>query len=204
EEEVAMLKKGKTFGTEIYGEVTPHHLFLTASHRERSERDNALLRMKPELKNDKDREALWKALAEGIIDTVGTDHAPHTLEEKFSKTTFGVPGIENSLELMLKGVSEKKISMERLIEVMCSNPARIFNISKKGKIEIGYYGDFVILDMENHTPFRDEEVISKCGWTPFHGIERGGKVETTILRGNIIYNRGVFSSELLGNSVQFS
>ncbi|MGL4403250.1 MAG: dihydroorotase [Fusobacteriaceae bacterium] len=203
EEEVIMLKKGKLSGLEIYGEVTPHHLFLTASDREHSERDNFLLRMKPELKNSKDCGALWRALAEGIIDTVGTDHAPHTLEEKFSKTTFGIPGIENSLELMLKGVSEGKISMERLIEVMCSNPARIFNISKKGKIEIGYHGDFVILDMENHTPFRDEEVISKCGWTPFHGIERGGKVETTILRGNIVYNRGFFSSELLGNPVQF-
>lgn len=204
EEEILMLKQGKLSGLEIYGEVTPHHLFLTASDRDRSERDNFLLRMKPELKNSKDCDALWKALAEGIIDTVGTDHAPHTLEEKFSKTTFGIPGVENSLELMLKGVSQGKISMERLIQVMCSNPAKIFNIPKKGKIEVGYHGDFVVLNMEDHSPFRDEEVISKCGWTPYHGMERGGRVETTILRGNIVYNKGVFSSELLGDMIKFS
>lgn len=204
ESEVDMLKKAKAKGIKVYGEVTPHHLFLTASDRDRSERDSTLLRMKPELKSSKDCDALWKALAEGIIDTVGTDHAPHTLEEKFSKTTFGIPGVENSLELMLKGVSQGKISMERLIQVMCSNPAKIFNISKKGKIEVGYHGDFVILNMEDHSPFRDEDVISKCGWTPYHGIERGGRVEATILRGNLVYNKGNFSSELLGDLIQFS
>ncbi|MGL6098093.1 MAG: dihydroorotase [Fusobacteriaceae bacterium] len=203
EQDVTILKKAKLSGLKIYGEVTPHHLFLTDSHRKISERENSLLRMKPELKSSRDCDALWKAISEGVIDTVGTDHAPHTLEEKFSKTTFGIPGIENSLELMLKGVSEKKITMEKLIEIMSSNPAEIFNISKKGKIEIGYHGDFVILDMDNPSLFRDEDIVSKCGWTPYHNIKSGGKVETTILRGNIIYNRGVFSSNLLGQMVEF-
>ena len=151
-----------------------------------------LLRMKPELKTKEDNEELWKGLADGTIDAIGTDHAPHLIEEKLAKLTFGIPGVENSLEMMLKGVDEGKISMERLIEVMCTRPAEIFNIKNKGKIEVGYDADLVIIDRDDKSEIKNDKVITKANWTPYEKFNRGGRVITTILRGQIIYSNKEF------------
>ena len=159
--------------------------------------------MKPELKSSDDNECLWKALNNGIIDTVGTDHAPHLLSEKMEKTTFGIPGVEHSLEMMLRGLKEGKISMKRLIEVMSENPAKIFNIKNKGKIEVGYDADFVELDMEKERIIERKEVVSKCGWSPYEGLKTGGTVLTTIVRGEIVYKNGNFKNKI-GREVEFN
>lgn len=203
-EEVEILKAAKKEGVKVYGEVTPHHLMLNENDRESSDRNRMLLRMKPELKTSADNEYLWKALADGIIDTVGTDHAPHTLEDKSSKVTFGIPGVENSLEMMLKGYKAGKITLHRMIQVMSENPAEIFNIRGKGKIAEGFDGDLILLDLKDSSLIKDEDSISKCGWSPYHGIEKSGTVETTILRGNIIYNKGIFSTPLIGEEIKYS
>lgn len=185
--EAKMLREAKAKGLKVFGEVTPHHLFLNVDDVNVNEESHMLLRMKPELKTKEDNEALWEALADGTIDTIGTDHAPHLKEEKLAKLTFGIPGVENSLEMMLKGVDEGKISMARLIEVMCTKPAEIFKIENKGKIAVGYDADLVIIDRDDKSLIKDDDVISKASWTPYEKFNRGGRVVTTILRGQIIY-----------------
>lgn len=193
--EVEKLRAAKKEGLKIYGEVAPHHLFLDSSMA------NSLLIMKPELKSKEDNEALWLGIEDGTIDTIGTDHAPHTLEEKNSKTTYGIPGVENSLEMMLKELN-KKIDMKTLQKVMSENPAKIFGIAGKGKIEVGYDADLVVVDLNNKEIIKNEDVISKCAWTPYSGIVGGGKVLLTMVRGHIVYDGKNFI-EKIGEGVNY-
>ena len=158
--------------------------------------------MKPELKEKSDNDALWAALADGTLDTIGTDHAPHLIEEKLAKLTFGVPSVENSLEMMLNGVKDGKITLKRLIEVMCNKPADIFKIKNKGNIAAGYDGDLVIIDITDNSPVKDDKVITKAGWTPYENCNKGGKVLTTILRGQVVYSNGKFNG-LYGREVKY-
>lgn len=201
--EVVQLANAKKEGLKIFGEVTPHHLFLNKDDVVKNERSNLLLRMKPELKEKSDNEALWKGLADGIIDTIGSDHAPHLISEKLEKTTFGVPSIEHSLEMMLNGIKENRISFKRLTEVMSKNPAQIMKIKNKGQIKVGYDGDLVIIDILDNSPISQDKIISKSGWTPYETKNRGGKVITTILRGNIVYSNGNFSKNRIGVEVKY-
>ncbi|WP_177163851.1 dihydroorotase family protein [uncultured Fusobacterium sp.] len=200
--EIELLKQAKAEGVKVFGEVTPHHLFLNVEDVNATERSKMLLRMKPELKERSDNEALWKALADGTLDSIGTDHAPHLIEEKLAKLTYGVPSVENSLEMMLNGVKENRITFERLIEVMCKNPAKIFKIKNKGDIAVGYDGDLVIVDINDNSPIKDDKVITKANWTPFENCNRGGRVLTTILRGEIVYNKGNFNG-IYGREVKY-
>ena len=200
--EIELLRKAKAEGVKVFGEVTPHHLFLNVDDINATERSKMLLRMKPELKEKSDNEALWKALADGTLDSIGTDHAPHLIEEKLAKLTYGVPSVENSLEMMLNGVKENRITFERLIEVMCKNPAKIFKIKNKGDIAVGYDGDLVIVDINDNSPIKDDKVITKANWTPFENCNRGGRVLTTILRGEIVYNKGNFNG-IHGREVKY-
>lgn len=200
--EIELLKQAKAEGVKVFGEVTPHHLFLNVDDVNATERSKMLLRMKPELKERSDNEALWKALADGTLDSIGTDHAPHLIEEKLAKLTYGVPSVENSLEMMLNGVKENRITFERLIEVMCKNPAKIFKIKNKGDIVVGYDGDLVIVDINDNSPIKDDKVITKANWTPFENCNRGGRVLTTILRGEIVYNKGNFNG-IHGREVKY-
>ena len=195
EKELEYIREAKEIGIEVYGEVTPHHLFLNEEDREQTEETKLFLRTKPELKTKKDNEALWKALQYGILDTIGTDHAPHLLEEKKAKLTFGMPSVEHSLEMMWKGVEEGKITLPRLQEVMCENPANIFGLKTKGKIAVGYDADFVIVDEKDHSEIQQEEIISKAAWSPYVGQKRGCKVLTTVLRGEIMYHEGIFGKK---------
>lgn len=200
--EIELLKQAKAEGVKVFGEVTPHHLFLNVEDVNATERSKMLLRMKPELKEKSDNEALWKALADGTLDSVGTDHAPHLIEEKLAKLTYGVPSVENSLEMMLNGVKENRITFERLIEVMCKNPAKIFKIKNKGDIAVGYDGDLVFIDINDNSPIKDDKVITKANWTPYENCNRGGRVLTTILRGEIVYNKGNFNG-IHGREVKY-
>ena len=191
-EDVQYVREAKKKGLKVYGEVTPHHLFLNISDVEK----NPLLRMKPELKTKEDNEALWEGVLDGTIDTIGTDHAPHRIEEKKAKLTFGIPGAENSLEMMLKAVRCDKISLEKLMKIMSENTAEIFGLKNKGKIAAGYDADLVIVDMTTEEIISQENVISKCGWTPYEGFEKGGKILTTIVRGNVVFNDGKFINKI--------
>lgn len=185
--EIDSLKKAKDSGMKIYGEATLHHLFLNTS--DINEKNKMLLRMKPELKEKSDNEALWKAIKDKTIDTIGTDHAPHLLTEKLEKLTFGIPSIEHSLELMLKKVKDSTIDFKLLTKIMSENSSKIFGIKNKGILKEGYDADFVIIDLNDESEIIEKEIITKSAWSPYIGFKIGGRVLMTILRGNIVYKK---------------
>lgn len=175
----------------IFAEVTPHHLFLNEEIRESSERNKMLLRMKPELRKKSDNEFLWKAINEGCIDTIGTDHAPHLIEEKMEKVTFGMPGVETSLALILTAYNEGKIKLPVIQKLMCENPAEIMKIVRRGKLKEGYYADVIVVDTEKEwIAGVDDTLESKCGWTPYENWKLKGKNIMTIVNGEIVYEKG--------------
>ena len=171
----------------VYVEVTPHHLFLDSGMRKDSHEKDQLYRMKPELKSAKDREYLWKSLNNGNIDTIGTDHAPHLKSEKLEKLIFGMPGVETSLALMLTACNEGKISLTKIQELMCENPAKIFKLTGKGQLKEGFDADIIIIDIEKEWTVTKEGLLSKCGWSPYEGWKLKGKNEITIVNGIVVF-----------------
>lgn len=192
ESEINSLKKAKDSGMIIYGEATPHHLFLNTEDVNKNDKNKMLLRMKPELREKSDNKALWNAILDGTIDTIGTDHAPHLLSEKLEKLTFGIPSIEHSLELMLKKVKDSTINIKLLTKIMSENIAKIFGIRSKGVLKEGFDADFVVVDLNDESIIEEKDIITKASWSPYVGFKRGAKVITTIVRGNVVYNNGKF------------
>ena len=203
ESEINSLKKAKDSGMIIYGEATPHHLFLNIEDVNKNDKNKMLLRMKPELREKKDNEALWKAILDGTIDTIGTDHAPHLISEKMEKLTFGIPSVEHSLELMLKKVNDNTIDLQLLTKIMTENTAKIFDIKNKGLLQENYDADFVIIDLNDNSEIEEKDIITKAAWSPYLGFKRGGKVLTTIVRGNIVYNNCIFSDKIIGKEISY-
>ena len=189
----------------IFAEVTPHHLFLNEKIRESNERNKMLLRMKPELRKKSDNEFLWKAINEGCIDTIGTDHAPHLIEEKMEKVTFGMPGVETSLALMLTAYNEGKIKLPVIQKLMCENPAEIMKIVRRGKLKEGYYADVIVVDTEKEwIAGVDDTLESKCGWTPYENWKLKGKNIMTIVNGEIVYEKGKINENAKkGKAIEF-
>ena len=201
-------KKDSSLNNEIhpiYAEVTPHHLFLNEEIRESGERNKMLLRMKPELRKKSDNEFLWKAINEGFVDTIGTDHAPHLIEEKLEKVTFGMPGVETSLALMLNAYNEGRIKLSAIQKLMCENPAKIMKIAGRGKLKEGYYADVIVVDTEKEwIAGVDDTLESKCGWTPYENWKLKGKNIMTVVNGEIIYENGKINENVKkGKSVEF-
>ena len=188
----------------VYVEVTPHHLFLNEKIRESSERNKMLLRMKPELRTEEDNEFLWEALINGDIDTVGTDHAPHLISEKLEKVTFGMPGVETSLALMLSEYNKGKITLEKIQKVMCENPAKIMKVEKRGKLKEGYYADIIVIDLNREWIVKNEDCESKCKWSPYENWKLKGKNIMTLVNGNIVYeNEKIREDAVKGRNVRF-
>jgi len=183
----------------VYVEVTPHHLYLT----EEDAAKNPLLRMKPELKTKADVEAMWEGIADGTINTIGTDHAPHLVSEKLERVTFGIPGVEWALPLMLDAVNKGKITLSKVCELYAENPAEFFGIKNKGKVEVGYDADFSIVDMDKVWTIKEEETISKCAWTPYKDWEIKGQIIETYVRGNKVYGDNKFY-ENIGREVEIN
>ena len=203
ESEINSLKKAKDSGMIIYGEATPHHLFLNTEDVNKNDRNKMLLRMKPELRNKSDNNALWNAILDGTVDTIGTDHAPHLISEKLEKLTFGIPSIEHSLELMLKKVNDNTIDLKLLSKIMSENTSKIFGIKNKGLLKEDYDADLIIIDLNDNSEIEEKDIITKSGWSPYIGFKRGGKVLTTIVRGNIVYNKGIFTNKFLGREIKY-
>lgn len=179
ENEVNQIRKTKKEGMKITCEVTPHHLFLSSDDLTRL---GSYGMMKPPLESKEDQEALWQAIADGTIDTIGSDHAPHTREEKQGeKPMYGVPGLETTLPLMLTAVADKKLTMDRLIELCSTNPRKIFGLPKQNNT-------YVEVDLDESYEITDKNLQTKCGWTPFVGMQVKGKVKKVVLRGQLVYN----------------
>ena len=189
----------------VYAEVTPHHLFLNTEIRESTERNKMLLRMKPELREKSDNEFLWEAINRGEVDTIGTDHAPHLISEKLEKITFGMPGVETSLALMINAYNEGKISLEMIQKLMCENPAKIMKIEKRGQLQEGYFADVIVVDTKKEWIVGiDDTIESKCGWTPYENWRLKGKNIMTIVNGEIVYENGKINENVKsGKEVKF-
>jgi len=188
----------------VYAEVTPHHLFLNTEIRESTERNKMLLRMKPELREKSDNEFLWKVINRGEVDTIGTDHAPHLISEKLEKITFGMPGVETSLALMINASNKGKISLEAIQKLMCENPAKIMKIEKRGKLQEGFFADIIVVDTQKEWIVGvDDTIESKCGWTPYENWKLKGKNTMTIVNGKIVYENGKINDSHNGKEINF-
>ncbi len=168
----------------IFVEVTPHHLFLA-----KNDDKDSFTKMKPELKSLYDQKALLNAVNNGIVNTIGSDHAPHTKEEKLKyEFPYGVPGCETMLPLLLHAVNTKLIALKKVQELCCENPAKIFGIKHKGFIKEGYDADLVVIDLDLEKIIRNEELFTKCKWSPFNGWKLKGLPVMTIVNGNVIFD----------------
>ncbi|ADG72671.1 dihydroorotase [Brachyspira murdochii] len=204
ESEINSLKRAKDSGMVIYGEATPHHLFLNTEDVNKNEKNKMLLRMKPELREKSDNKALLKAILDYTIDTIGTDHAPHLISEKLEKLTFGVPSVEHSLELMLNKVNDSTMDLKLLTKIMSENASKIFGIKNKGMLKENYDADLVIIDMKDNSIIEEKDIITKSGWSPYIGFNRGGKVLTTIVRGNKVYDNAIFTDKFIGKEIIYN
>lgn len=176
-EEVELVREAKKEGLKVFLETTPHHLFLNGSSYDTL---GTKVQMNPPLRTSEDQEALFAGIMDGTIDTVGTDHAPHTIEEKsqpYGKAPSGVPGIETLLPLLITAAFEGKISMEKIIDVTSKNAQKIFGLEPND--------DVVLIDMNNEREVKRENLKTKCGWSPFEGWQLKGWPVYTVLKGKV-------------------
>jgi dihydroorotase len=184
-------------------EVTPQHLLLNT---EAYEEIGTLAQMNPPLRSPENNDILWQALLDGVIDFIATDHAPHTLEEKaqgYPHSPSGMPGVETSLPLMLTQAKQGKCTVSQVVNWMSTAVAKAYKIPNKGLIKEGYDADVILVDLENYKPVLREEVISKCGWSPFEGWQLTGWPVYTIVGGNIAYEKGTLNTEVRGKALSF-
>ncbi|MFY9256460.1 MAG: dihydroorotase [Fuerstiella sp.] len=194
----------KTTSDLITAEACPHHLLFNVDDYERL---GSLVQMNPSIKNKEDNAALWQALLDGTIGVVATDHAPHTLEEKqlpYPQSPSGLPAVENSLALMLDSVNKGRCSLQQVVSWMCEAPAKVWDIVNKGRIQVGYDADLVLVDMNREAEVRNEDQVTKCGWTPWHGDTLKGWPVRTIVGGRTVFNEGVFDESVRGTEAKYN
>ena len=186
----------------ITAETCPHYLWF--DNRDYEDKSFAI-KCNPAIKSHRDKEALLTALRDGLIDTIGTDHAPHLKEEKFTGDYFtsksGFPSIQHSIELMANVLQN---DLPLLVQLMCHNPAILFQIDRRGFIREGYYADLALVDMNASHVISDKGEYSKCGWTPYDGFEVQSKVTHTFVNGNLVFENGVFHEEERGERLCFN
>ena len=202
--EIAEIRAAGDIGS---AEVCPHHLFFNVDDYDRL---GSLVKMNPSIKTQADNAALWQALIHGDIEVIATDHAPHTLEEKrqpFPRCPSGLPAVENSLALLLNQANQKNCTLPQIVKWMCHNPARIWNIKNKGKIEIGFDADLVLVDMELEQQIKNEQQLTKCKWSPWNGETLMGWPVSTWVMGKLAFRHqsiGSFQCEQpIGTEIEY-
>ena len=189
---------------QITSEVCVHHLwFSDEDYKEKGTH----IKWNPAVKTAADREGLWTALLDDRLDIIATDHAPHTLEEKsnsYLKAPSGGPLVQHALLALLEKVSEKVISIEKLVEKACHNPAIIFQIENRGFIKEGYYADLVLIDPKAPQTVCKENILYKCGWSPFEGTTFSSSVTHTFVNGVLMYHEGTFNDDVKGKRITFN
>ncbi|HAQ20449.1 MAG TPA: dihydroorotase [Prolixibacteraceae bacterium] len=203
-DEMKLFSAGNVKDKHITAEVCVHHLwfdehdYMTLGNR---------IKWNPSIKSADDKAALWEALRGNKIDVVATDHAPHTLQEKehsYFKAPSGGPLVQHSLTAMLEMSKKGLISVERVIEKMCHAPADLFRIDRRGYIREGYYADLVLVDPAHHWVVTPENILYKCGWSPFEGMEFSHQVTRTFVNGTLIYAEGNIVSSNIGMRLSFN
>ena len=188
----------------ITSEVCIHHLsFNDSNYKEKG----SLIKWNPSIKTKSDQDGLWSALNSDKIDIIATDHAPHTFTEKQNKyleCPSGGPLVQHSLIVMFEHFLNKRISLEKIVEKMCNNPATIFKINKRGFIKEGYYADLAILDPKKSQTISSKNIFYKCGWSPFEGKTFNSTVTHTFVNGHLAFKRGIINDSKLGMKIDFS
>ncbi len=199
-EEIDFLKDHKDIASV---EATTHHLSLDASHYSRL---GTKLQMNPPVRAARHRDHLWCGLDQGIVDILGSDHAPHTLEEKakaYPLSPSGMPGVQTLVPIMLDHVNAGRLTLARFVDLTSAGPARLFGIAGKGRVAVGYDADFTIVDLKKRETIKDEWIASRCGWTPYAGMQVKGWPVGTILRGRRVMWEGEIVSAGQGEPVRF-
>ena len=188
----------------ITNEVCVHHLHFTAN--DYAELGN-LIKCNPAIKSPENKEALWKALLDDTLDIIATDHAPHTWDEKqlpYQQAPSGLPLVQHSLLLMLQYVKEGRISIQKVVQKMCHAPAQCFGISKRGYLREGYHADMVLVDINKGTTVTNQNILYKCGWSPFAGHTFPASVHYTLVNGNVVYENGQVNTCIYGQRLAFN
>ena len=188
----------------ITAEACVHHLWF--SDEDYKTKGN-LIKWNPAVKSATDRDAIWKALLENRIDVIATDHAPHTIEEKnqtYFKAPSGGPLVQHALLAMLEKSKEGKISIERVVEKMAHAPAILFKVENRGFIREGYFADLVIVNPNKGITISKENILSKCGWSPFEGQNFSNTIEKTFVNGNLVYSEGKVIENGIGSRLLFN
>ncbi|CAI8415488.1 MAG: Dihydroorotase [Cryomorphaceae bacterium] len=188
----------------ITAEVCIHHLWFDDSQYDTK---GSLIKWNPAVKTAKDRDGLWKALLDDRLDVLATDHAPHTLEEKsnpYLSAPSGGPLVQHFLPAMMEKVHDGTISIEKMVEKMCHNPAILFRVEERGFIREGYHADLVLVAPNRPWSVSRDNVLSKCGWSPFEGTLFKSKITHTFVGGHLAYNEGKFDESSLGERLLFN
>jgi len=189
---------------QITAEVCVHHLWFNDKDYDKK---GTHIKWNPAVKTEADRLGLWEALLDDRIDVIATDHAPHTLEEKtntYLTAPSGGPLVQHAIIALLEKVKEGVISIEKLVEKMSHNPAKLFQIEKRGFIKEGYFADLVLIDMQKPQTVSKENILYKCGWSPFEGTTFSSTITQTFVNGNLIYDNGTFNTDIKGKRITFN
>src|SRR3569623_789456 len=185
-------------------EATPHHLTMAAP--ECYERLGTLAQMNPPVRDATHRAALWKAIEQGVVDVLGSDHAPHTLDEKknvYPASPSGMTGVQTLVPLMLDHVNAGRLSLARFVDLSSHGPSRIFNIARKGRVAVGYDADLTIVDLKRRETITNGWVASKAGWTPYDGVAVTGWPVGTIVNGRTVMWQGELLAPSTGRPIEF-
>lgn len=188
----------------ITSEVCIHHLWFDSSDYSRK---GNLIKWNPAIKKKSDKNALLKALIDDKIDVIATDHAPHTIDEKsnsYLNAPSGGPLVQHALPAMLTFYKQGKISLEKIVEKMCHNPAICFQVHKRGFIKEGYFADLVLVDINQEQEVKKDNILYKCGWSPFEGETLNGKITHTFINGYLAYENGIFNEDKKGKRLLFN
>jgi len=189
---------------QITAEVCVHHLWFDEQDYEKK---GTFIKWNPAIKTESDKNGLLKALLIDKIDVIATDHAPHTKEEKeqiYTKAPSGGPLVQHALPALLQMHRQGKISIEKIVEKMCHNPAKIFKIEKRGFIKKGYFADLVLVDISSPWTVTKDNILYKCGWSPFEGTTFYSKITHTFVNGHLAYHNGVFHNSIRGKRLLFN
>lgn len=182
-------------------EVTPHHLFL---HTDDYAKLENFAKVNPPIRSEAHVKALWEAVGNGIVDMIATDHAPHLVAEKaasYTEAPAGMPGVETSLPLMLDAVNHGKLHITDVVRLMCENPAHVYKVKGKGLVQEGYDADLVVVDMDLEREVRNEDLHTKCGWSPYAGRVLKGWPVMTFVRGQLGMENGKVMEDVKGEEI---
>ena len=187
----------------ITSEVCIHHLSFNENDYKKKK---GFIKWNPSIKTVSDQQALWESLNDDRIDVIATDHAPHTLNEKsnnYLNCPSGGPLVQHSLNMMFEHYLNKKITLEKIVQKMCHNPAILFRVNKRGFIRKNYFADIVIIDPRKNYTVDSNNILYKCGWSPFEGTKFNSQITHTFINGNLVYENGLINEDFRGKKISF-